>query len=232
VLPSYLQIKGKPFPLVLRKNSKARRLTLRWSTEGGGQIILTHPPRYSKSLAFTFLEKSHPWIEKQLITSPPKISFTEGLILPILGKNYELRHKVSTTFRSWWGDNHLLIHAPMEHFGSFVQKALQQVARNFLQERTLILAAQIQKEVKRITLRETKSRWGSCSADGNISYSWRLIFAPEQVADYLCAHEVAHLIHMDHSPHFWQIVEGLCPEYKVLRQWLRKNGKTLFQYGL
>lgn len=232
MLPTSLLIEGKLLPLVVRMSSKAKRLTLRFCPEAGGEIILTIPLSHSKRQVFGFIEKSKPWLEKQMARTVQKLSYVEGMALPIFGKQYELRHKPSQSFRSWWGEDHLLIHAPLEKFGIFVQKSLHQVAKQFLMERTTRYASQLEKSVNRITLRDTRSRWGSCSANGNISYSWRLIFAPEQVADYVCVHEVAHLLEMNHSSQFWQIVEGFCPDYKKRRQWLRQNGKSLFQYGI
>ena len=231
MLPTSLLIKGKSLPLVVRENSKAKRLTLRFSPEAGGEIILTLPLYHSKRQVIGFIEKSKPWLEKQMARVFQKLPYAEGMVLPVFGKHYELRHKPSLSFRFWWGEDHLLIHAPVEKFGASVEKSLQQVATQFLTSRTILYANQIDRSVNRITLRDTRSRWGSCSPNGNISYSWRLIFAPQQVADYLCAHEVAHLVEMNHSPHFWRIVESLCPDYKSLRQWLRQNGKSLFQYG-
>jgi predicted metal-dependent hydrolase len=231
VLPTSLLIEGKSLPLVVRKNSKAKRLTLRLRPEAGGEIILTLPLYHSKRQVAEFIEKSKPWLEKQMARIFQKLPYAEGMALPVFGKHYELRHKPSQSFRSWWGEDHLLIHAPPEKFGMYVEKSLYQLATQFLTARTRLYAGQLNKSVNRITLRDTRSRWGSCSPNGNISYSWRLVFAPEQVADYLCAHEVAHLVEMNHSPQFWRIVEGFRPDYNSLRQWLRQNGKSLFQYG-
>lgn len=234
-LPNYLLVKGKPLPLQVRENARAKRLTLRLRPEGGEKIVLTLPLFWSKKQVLGFLEQSKPWIEKNLhkhiAREVPKLAYEEGMVLPILGKQYELRHKSSRSCSFWWGDDYLLIHAPAEKFESLVQASLQNMVRQFLQERTIHYANQLGKPVNRIALRDTRSRWGSCSATGNISYSWRLIFAPEPVADYVCAHEAAHLAELNHSPQFWQIVGGFCPDYKKLRQWLRQNGKTLFQYG-
>jgi predicted metal-dependent hydrolase len=82
-----------------------------------------------------------------------------------------------------------------------------------------------------ITVKDTKSRWGSCSHSGNLAYSWRLVLAPQSVAEYVCAHEVAHLMEMNHSPKFWKLVGTLCPDYANQRRWLKVNGKSLFIYG-
>ncbi len=231
MLPGHLFIKGRSLPLRVRESAKAKRLTLRFHPEGGGGIVLTLPSLYSKKQAIKFIEQSTPWLEKQLVKSSPKLTYGQGMLLPVLGKHYELRHKPSSSYKAWWGEDHLLIHAPTEKFGIFVQQSLHHLARQFLTERTNRYANQIGKPVNRITLRDTRSRWGSCSANGNISYSWRLVFAPESVADYVCAHEAAHLIEMNHSHQFWRLVEDFCSDYKTLRQWLRQNGKSLLQYG-
>lgn len=231
MIPSYLEIEGRSLSLVVRKSRNAKRYTLRLRPESGGEVVLTLPAYYSKKEALSFIEKSKPWLAKQLTKTIPKLAYAQGMVLPIFGKHYELRYKSSGSFSSWWGDDHLLIHAPSDRFEHFVQKSLQQAAKQFLQRRTLLYANQIAKHVNRITLRDMRSRWGSCTADGNISYCWRLIFAPENVADYVCAHEVAHLLELNHSKKFWQIVEQFCPDYQAFRHWLRENGKTLFQYG-
>lgn len=230
MLPTSLLIHSKLLPLVIRESSQAKRLILRLRPDGD-EAVLTVPLRYSKRQAMGFIEKARPWLEKQAARISQKHPYVEGMILPVFGKHYELRHKPSRAFLSWWGEDHLLIHAPVEKFGIFVQKSLYHVATQFLTTRTTFYATQVGKSVNRITLRDTRSRWGSCSPNGNISYSWRLVFAPEQVADYLCAHEVAHLVEMNHSPQFWKIVEDFCPDYKNLRHWLRQNGKSLFQYS-
>jgi len=92
-------------------------------------------------------------------------------------------------------------------------------------------ASKIGKDINKITVRDTKSRWGSCSSQGNISLSWRLLFAPRAVAEYVCAHEVSHLREMNHSASFWKLVAALSPLYEESRSWLKKNGQQLFKYG-
>jgi predicted metal-dependent hydrolase len=229
-LPDFIPVGGKTVPLIVRESALARRLTLRWKPETA-EVIVTAPLRHSRHQIAAFVEKSRSWLETQVAKSYAKLIYQDGMVLPILGKSYELRHKPSTICRTWWEADHVLIHAPPEKFDLHVQKSLHQVASQFLTQRTQGYAAQLKKDVNRITLRDTRSRWGSCSGHGNISYSWRLVFAPEQVADYVCAHEAAHLAEMNHSPRFWKIVANFCPDYKGNRQWLRKNGKELFRYG-
>ncbi|HYI07041.1 MAG TPA: YgjP-like metallopeptidase domain-containing protein, partial [Reyranella sp.] len=94
-------------------------------------------------------------------------------------------------------------------------------------------ARRVERPVKRISVRDSRSRWGSCGPDGGLSFSWRLVFAPPEVLDYLVAHEVAHLVHLNHGPRFWALAERLCDgPMGVPRAWLRANGETLLQYGL
>jgi predicted metal-dependent hydrolase len=93
-------------------------------------------------------------------------------------------------------------------------------------------AARVERAVKRITVRDSRSRWGSCGPDGTMSFSWRLVFAPPEVLDYLVAHEVAHLVHLNHGPHFWALARRLCESpIEEPQAWLKKNGETLLQYG-
>jgi predicted metal-dependent hydrolase len=104
-------------------------------------------------------------------------------------------------------------------------------ARNEFACRARGLSARIGREVARINIRDTKSRWGSCSGRGNLSFSWRLIFAPEWVIDYVVAHEVAHLAEMNHGPRFWRLVESLSPDSAAARAWLKRHRSRLFSYG-
>ena len=93
-------------------------------------------------------------------------------------------------------------------------------------------AAQVERPVKRITLRDSRSRWGSCGPHATLSFSWRLVFAPPEVLDYLAAHEVAHLVHLNHGPHFWALARALCDgPIEAPQAWLKKNGEILLQYG-
>jgi len=117
------------------------------------------------------------------------------------------------------------------HLARRVRDFLVAKARNELALRARPLAARIGRDVTQITVRDTRSRWGSCSGRGNLSFSWRLIFAPERVIDYVVAHEVAHLAEMNHGPRFWRLVESLSPDSAVSRAWLKRHRSRLFSYG-
>ena len=100
-------------------------------------------------------------------------------------------------------------------------------ARDVLAEASDRYAVMVGQSYSRLSIRDTRSRWGSCSSEGVLMYSWRLIMAPPEVLDYVAAHEVAHLVEMNHSAAFWAMVERICPDYDVHRAWLRKNGDVL-----
>jgi predicted metal-dependent hydrolase len=117
-------------------------------------------------------------------------------------------------------------HLPRRVRDFLVAKARQELAR-----RARRLAARIGRDITQITVRDTQSRWGSCSSRGNLSFSWRLVFAPEPVIDYVVAHEVSHLVEMNHGPRFWRLVESLSPDSGTPRAWLKRHRSRLFSYG-
>ena len=126
--------------------------------------------------------------------------------------------------------NGATIECPVARPGPAIEAFLKALARDRLLAASKRYATRLERSFARLTLRDTRSRWGSCSATGNLMYSWRLILAPPDVLDYVAAHEVAHLAHMDHSPAFWGTVEALCPGYAEPRAWLRREGAGLHRY--
>ncbi|MEL7205889.1 MAG: SprT family zinc-dependent metalloprotease, partial [Pseudomonadota bacterium] len=117
-----------------------------------------------------------------------------------------------------------------DRVGTRVATWLKLLARDRLIEASDRYAAELGRPYTRLSLRDTRSRWGSCSAQGRLMYSWRLILAPPEALDYVAAHEVAHLQEMNHSPAFWSIVADLCPDYETQRLWLRHEGTSLHRY--
>jgi predicted metal-dependent hydrolase len=117
------------------------------------------------------------------------------------------------------------------HIERRVRDHLVAMARTELAGRARPLAARIGRKLVRVGVRDTKSRWGSCSGRGNLSFSWRLVFAPEPIIDYVVAHEVAHLAEMNHGPRFWRLVESLSPDSAAARAWLKRHRSRLLSYG-
>lgn len=128
-------------------------------------------------------------------------------------------------------DGEIRVRGDPAHAARRVRDHLVAIARRELTDRARRLAPQIGREVAQVNVRDTKSRWGSCSGQGNLSFSWRLILTPEAVLDYVVAHEVAHLAEMNYSPRFWRLVESLSPNSAVPRAWLKRHRSRLFSYG-
>lgn len=109
-----------------------------------------------------------------------------------------------------------------------LEKWYRKEAKILLNEKADEYAQRLGVSYTDIHIKDQKSRWGSCSSKGNLNFNWRIIMAPEPVCDYVVIHELCHLIHMDHSPAFWQLVESICPQYKQYKKWLKDNADTLY----
>ena len=194
-------------------------------------IVITMNRQNLAPKAHVFLKQCQVWLENKVKPDAVSIVFEEGAIIPIFGKSYKIVHQLSSRSRVSLIEDEIVVSGAKETISDITKRWLHRHARSVFEEQSHICAATIGATVNRISVRDTKARWGSCSPNGNLSYSWRLIFAPSSVSRYVCCHEVAHLLEMNHSPKFWKVVEGLCPDYKKQRQWLRANSSTLFRYG-
>ena len=177
-----------------------------------------------------FIQKSQNWIEEKLKDIGPGFTLKPGGQLILFGNTYNLIYQKGRPATVKFEENCAIIscNSP-ENFTKVLEKSLKEEAHRFFHALSMTYAASLGTKPNTIKVRDFKSRWGSCSAIGDLSYSWRLIFAPLEVAQYVCAHEVAHLKEMNHSLRFWSLVKSLCPFYKVYRSWLRKEGASLFR---
>ncbi len=208
--PTILALAERDVPLRVRESARARRITLRIDAAAEA-IELVLPKRVSLAAGLRFLDSRRDWVAANLAEMPERVVFADGAIVPVLGVPHRIRHL---------GERRpgIRIH-------------LIALARQELSRRARALAARIDRRVTRISVRDTRSRWGSCSADGALAFSWRLILAPEAVLDYVVAHEVAHLAEMNHGPRFWRLVETLAPAAAGQRAWLSRNRARLLRYG-
>lgn len=154
-----------------------------------------------------------------------------GAKIPVLGNTYHILFQENHLKGVQQTDDQLIVSHPYNRHHMLLTMWLKQKSLHFLATESKIFARQLDAVIGRVTIREVRSRWGSCSHQGNLSYSWRLIFAPEEVAQYVCAHEVSHLKHMNHSQAFWKTVESINADYKIHREWLRTHGQTLFLFN-
>lgn len=219
----------------IKHRSSAKRMTLRVSS-ATGQTTLTLPPRTQWRKAQSFIHSHSGWIEAKLAKLPDNIPFEEGALIPVRGSLYRiycsgtLRGLTSLSMNET-GEPIMSVPGSSGSLSRRVKDYLKQQASIDLGEAVAHYTKSIGIPAKKITLRDTRSRWGSCSAQGHLNFSWRLILAPAFVLDYLAAHEVAHLKEMNHSKKFWDIVYKICPHTDKAEAWLKRHGSTLHRYG-
>jgi len=220
----------------VRRNRQARRYTLRINA-AKREVILTIPPRGSLKEARAFAQKHGGWIAARLGRLPEAAPFTDGTIVPLRGVPHRIEHRPRSRGTVWTetaanGEPILCVAGAAPHIHRRISDYLRREARRELEIASLKFAATLGVIIKRVAVRDQSSRWGSCSSTGVLSFSWRLILAPTTVLQYLTAHEVAHLIEMNHSPRFWRVVARLCPDHERAKVWLDGHGTDLHRYGL
>ena len=209
--------------VALRRSGRARRMTLRVG-RADGRVSLSLPARTPLREAEAFARSHADWIARQVSAAPAPRGVTVGGTLPVLGREVPV---VGGTGRAARWTGRAISVPDDDRAGPRVKALLREMARTHVTEAVERHAAALGRPFGRVTLRDTRSRWGSCSGRGDLMFSWRLVMAPPEVLDYVAAHEVAHLAHMDHSPRFWACVERLMPGHAPRRAWLRREGAAL-----
>lgn len=219
--------------LQLKISPRAKRIALRLDS-ASRKMNLVVPKRFSMTKALLFANTHQEWINEKLNGLPQIVNFEHGSIIPVLGQDRTLNITVCNTLNKTnihLNNNEILIETnlddPRPRFKRFLKKEAKVTMENLAHEK----AAGIGQTISAFQIRDTKSRWGSCSPEGKIMLSWRLIFAPWDAMDYVVAHEVAHLVHMNHGPEFWNLCEKLCDNYQSGKKWMRSNGHELLRYG-
>jgi predicted metal-dependent hydrolase len=224
------------FDLTLKRSPRRRTLEI---IIRRGEVLLMLPRFVSDRDGMKFVERKRDWVLQMLEKQRERVDevvdkqYVEGELFHFLGKAYPLAiyraeksqvQLVNDTFR-------VGVSARKGPLADAVQKAIWQwykdQAMRILLAKTDAQIARLERNHAGVRLRRTKTKWGHCTASGTIQYNWQIMAAPEPVIDYLVAHEVSHLVHPNHSAHFWAQVERLCPDYKIHRQWLKSRGHTL-----
>ncbi|MBX7198084.1 MAG: M48 family metallopeptidase [Rhodospirillaceae bacterium] len=228
--------------IATRINPRARRISLRLDP-AEACIVLVRPRGVSAKAATRFAVEKRYWIEDRLADLPPRIVFKDGVSLPYLGVDHIIRHAPEARRGVWREDGVIFVSGAPEHLSRRVTDWLKTEAKSLIGPRARGMAEALGCKVARVTVRDTRSRWGSCSADGKLSFSWRLILAPEAILTYVAAHEVAHLKYLDHSKAFWRTVGEALAAYggkngmaepitpRSAREWLHRSGAALHAYG-
>jgi predicted metal-dependent hydrolase len=232
-----LQVQGIGVPVEVRQHAAARRLTLRVSKTRRA-VVVTVPSGCRIEEADRFLRSHIEWVRDRLGCVPTPVPFADGATVPLRGSPHRIRcigpvqgACVVQVDRPEHGTPRLLVAGRVEHAARRLKDWLIAEAHKDLDDRVAWHARKLGVRVKRISLRDQTTRWGSCSASGLLSFSWRLVLAPAFVLDYVAAHEVAHLREMNHGPRFWKLVAGAVPRLDEARHWLRNEGSDLHRYA-
>jgi predicted metal-dependent hydrolase len=227
-----LRIDGHAVEVTLRLNPRARRLIVKVHPSTG-EVSVVAPSKRALDHALEFARGESEWIARRLAHVPKQIALDLGAHVPFQGEEYVIARAEGGTSPAWIDHTAraLFVAGRHEHAPRRVLDFLKREARKALDARTLDFANRIGTTPKRITVRDTASRWGSCSTTRALSFSWRLILAPPFVLDYVVAHEVAHLRQMNHGARFWQLVRGLVDDVETPQAWLGRNGAMLHRYA-
>ncbi|MBC8019695.1 MAG: M48 family metallopeptidase [Methyloceanibacter sp.] len=248
-----VKIRGLDIPMVLRRSARARRFSLQVNEARRG-AVLTMPLYSNFADADEFLSRHFDWLKERVAGLSEPVPFTHGAIVPLRGHAHALRFAGPMRRRGvvWieaaedakaapaWPEGarvgirrlpRLHVAGEEEHASRRLFDWMKRQAHLDLKTRVDLHAKRLNLAPKRLFVRDQTTRWGSCSTSGTLSFSWRLVLAPPFVLDYLAAHEVAHLGHMNHGPRFWSLVERTMPRHEEARTWLRKHGASLHRYG-
>ena len=207
----------------------SRRLTLKID-EKERVPVLSIPRFCSQKQAVKFVNEHLDWIVKSLNKLPEVKYFADGVSFFLFGQEVTVEHHPEARRGVWIEENKLCVSGASEFIHRRVKDYIKKRAQDEFYIRSLALAQKIGQKLTGVSIKDTSSRWGSCSTLHHINYSWRIALAPDFVIDYLMAHEVSHLAHPDHSDAFWACVASLCPEWSNGRIWLKRYGKTLYAY--
>ncbi|MDO6522006.1 SprT family zinc-dependent metalloprotease [Shimia thalassica] len=216
-----------PIEVILRHSTRARRISLRVSRLDG-RVTLTLPKGVREAEALDFARQKQDWLRHQIARQPDQVQVGIGVELPFEGRPLLVTQGAGRKVDIAQGE--LRVPGSPDRTAARLQGWLKEMARDRLTAASDRYAARLGKSYSRITMRDTRSRWGSCSSAGALMYSWRLILAPATVLEYVAAHEVAHLKEMNHSSAFWDTVDDIHGPCTEQRKWLRDNSEFLHRY--
>ena len=224
----------RALPLRIVENPRAKRLTLRIEAGGKG-LRITVPPGIRQSEVDRFLTRHQGWLEERLKKLPDRPELRPGVKLPLRGVPHLIVHEPSrrgtVEIATVDGAPALIVHGDRRHLPRRLADFLKRDAKADIATLVARHTGSVGRKAKAVRYKDTMSRWGSCTSDGTLSFSWRIMMAPPTVIDYLVAHEVAHLKEMNHGPKFWALCRELCPRTDEARAWLKRNGGALQAIG-
>ena len=213
-----------------RRNARARRVSLRIDPTDG-VIVVTLPPRASRKAGMALLMGHMDWVTSRLAALPAVLTLADGVEVPIGGIPHLIRHHPDQRGGAWLEAGELHVTGAAEFLPRRAMDFLRAESGRRIGGLVRAKAAVARVEARRITIKDTTSRWGSCAPNGKLAFSWRLVMAPDFVQDYVAAHEVAHLRHMNHGPAFWNLVATLTAHTPRAMAWLKREGPRLLRIG-
>lgn len=225
-----LRLPHGPTEVEWRRSARARRVTLRIDPAAGA-VVVTLPPRAGRGQGMALLQANSRWVADRLGALAPHVAFADGAVVPLLGVPHPIRHEPRGLGGVWLEEGAIRVAGDPAFLSRRVADWLRAEARRRITPLALDHAARIGRSVRRIAIKDQRSRWASCAPDGTLAFSWRLVMAPEWVLDYVVAHEVAHLREMNHSARFWAVVTSLTPHTQAAKAWLGRHGARLLRYG-
>ncbi len=226
--PLIANISGVDHPVKLRRNAQAKKMILRVDAISG-EVKLTAPLHVSQRKLQQFLDENNAWLltERAKISARPPVH--DGFMLPFGGETYRVFFNDTPPRGVKLIDQKIHVGGPADQAPARLMRWLKAQAKEQLSEDAAHYAALLDVSFKRVSIGDMKSRWGSCSSSGTLRFNWRLVLAEPSIRRYVAAHEVAHILEMNHSDRFWRHVERCVPDYKSERKWLKTHGQGLMQ---
>ncbi len=217
-------------PVDIRENIQARRMSLRIDPTTG-RLRVTVPPGTGARRIRDFVARHLDWARERLNRVPERVPLVAGREIPVFGEMRLINHAPAVGRRVVLEPGQLQVGGDADFVARRVADWLKAEARRQIEPLARSKARLLGRSLASLTVRDTRSRWGSCTSKGGLNFSWRLVMAPPAILDYVVAHEVAHLVEMNHSPAFWQLCASLTPHGLAPRDWLKRNGAELWRYG-
>lgn len=223
-----VEVAGRTLPVVLRRSASARRMTMRLAPDGS-EVRITLPRWGRSTEALEFARSKADWLAAQIEALPAPVLLRDGAAVPYAGAALTLRHDPTTSRRVRLAGDELHVGGPGESLAARLARWLEGEARRLLDEDLAFYCERAGQPVPRLMLSRARRRWGSCAGDGTIRINWRLIMAPATVRRSVVAHEVAHLVHFDHSERFHALLEAIYEhDIRAANRWLKREGRGLY----
>lgn len=220
----------RPCKVRWRRSARARLVSLKIDNRAA-EVIVTLPPRGTRKAGLALLVANARWVLGRLAALAPVLRFRDGAVVPIGGVAHEIRHRPGARGGAWIADGALIVTGEESFLARRVADFLRAEAKRRIGDSAARHAPLLGRAPRLIRVKDTSSRWGSCTSDGTLAFSWRLVLAPPWVLDYVVAHELAHLVEMNHSDRFWAQVDRLTPHREAAEAWLKRHGPSLLRVG-